>query len=660
MDDDLKPSGTDTARFWLKEIEIASKVERDWRRRVEEIVRLYRDDRKTEETTGLTITGKRFNILWANTETLRPALYAKTAKPDVRRRFRDENPVSRQAAMVLERALSYCVDTYDIDRVMESAVQDMLLTGRGVVWLEYRPVMATQQVETMGMDGMPAMMEHEYIAEQKLIPVHVPWEDFRVSPARKWDEKRWIARRHILDRRELRKEFPEHAEEVPLNWRADDGGQGDDRDERARAAIWEIWHQVRGERVWIADGYDKVLDREADPYELERFYPVPEPLYGVQAMGSLVPVPEFTLYQDQAAELEEITARINKLVKALKRHGVYNGTIKELAQLQDADDNQFIGVADYTTLMEKGGLQNAFQTEDISVLAQVVQGLYVQRKQVMDEIYELTGISELLRGVAEKGETATSARIRGTFGSLRLKERQQKVQRFVRDLYRLKAEIIAEHFEPQVLQTMTGLPVDPQVMQILREDRLRSYAVDIETDSTVFEDAEAEKQARVEFLTAMGQFIGQWGPAVAQEPAMAPLAMEAVKFGVRGFKVGREMEDVIERVAQQIVAKANQPPPPDPRAMEAQAKLQMDQARLKMEQAKLQIATRGAEADLQMKQADMMSEAELARAKIQIDAELERRRQDMDYSLELRGQELDNEVDRMKARATAKGSESRQ
>ena len=648
MDDDINPK--DPARYWRKEIEIATEAEKSWRQRAEEIMRLYRDDRNVQGAGRVLAGGKRFNILWANTETLRPALYARTAKPDVRRRFRDENPIARQAATLIERALSYCVDTYDIDRVMEAAVQDTLLVGRGVVWLEYRPVMASQTVPEMGMDGQIAMVEREYIAEQKLMPVYVPWQDFRVSPARTWTEKRWVARRHLLDKKELKKEFPKHPD-VPLDWKPEGSDyREEERDERARAVIWEIWHQDKRERVWIANGYDEVLDREDDPYGLEQFYPLPEPMYGVQMSGSLVPVPEYTLYQDQASELDELTARINKLVKALKRRGLYNGAIKELAQLADSDDNQFVPVADYATLMEKGGLAQAFQTEDLTPISNVLGGLYTARNQVMDEIYQITGISELLRGVAEKGETATSARIRGTFGSLRLKERQQKVQRFVRDLYRLKAEIIAEHFDPQILQTMTGLQVDPQAIQILREDRLRSYAVDIETDSTVFEDAEAEKQARVEFLTAMGQFVNQWGPAVAQEPLMAPLAMEAIKFGVRGFKVGREMEDVIERTAQQIVQKAQQPPPPDPKAAEAQAKLQIEQAKLQMQGQKMQ-------AEMAMKQSEAMSDAELEVAKLQIEAELDRRKQDMDYSLKLRDQELSHQVARLKA---AQGTETRQ
>jgi len=631
--DDEKPG---SARKWLKELDIAGDAEKPWREKARKIVGLYRDDGGVGEP-GEGPKGKRYNILWSNTETLRPALYARTAKPDVRRRFQDPDPVARQAAMVLERGLSYCVDTYDIDRVMEAAVQDMLLVGRGVVWLEYLPQMATEQVPSIDPEtGEITIAEQEYIADQRLEPVHLQWEDFRVSPARAWGDKRWIARRHLLDKDELEDAFPEKADDIPLDWRPE-GAEKDDEndDQRSRATLWEIWVEDDRKRVWVAEGFPEILSEEDDPYGLEGFYPVPEPLYSVQPNGSLVPIPEYTLYQDQASELDEITARINRLTKAIKRRGLYNGQVKDLAQLFDSDDNEFVPVDDFATLMDKGGLAGAYLTEDVRPIVEVVASLYQARSQVLDEIYQITGISELLRGVAQEGETATSARIRGSFGSLRLKERQQHVQRFIRDLYRLKAEVMAEHFEPQILQQMTGLPVDEQVMQILRTDKLRSYAVDIETDSTVFEDAEAEKQAVTELLQAVSQFMGVWGPMVGAQPTLAPLAMEMIKMAVRRFKAGRQIEDVLDQTAQAIMQTVSQPKGPDPKVAQAQAEMQM-----KMQAAQAQMAMKGQET-----QARMALEGQ----KAEMDVQLEARKQDMDYQLSLRKQQYDAAVAAAKA-----------
>jgi hypothetical protein len=119
-----------------------------------------------------------------------------------------------------------------------------------------------------------------------------------------------------------------------------------------------------------------------------------------------------------------------------------------------------------------------------------------------------------LCGASDPNETLGAQQLKAQFGSTRMKRRQRAVQKWIRDLYKLKAEIIAEHFEPQVLQEMTGEQMTPEVMQLLRSDKLRSYRIDIETDSTIFEDAEAEKKARTEMVAGISKFMEKWGPIV--------------------------------------------------------------------------------------------------------------------------------------------------
>ena len=101
-----------TARYWQREIDQASDFERNWRERGTRVVERYRDERDTGIIGPLT---HRFNILWANTETLKGALFARMAQPDVRRRFNDGDASARQVAIALERALLYGLDVYDSD-----------------------------------------------------------------------------------------------------------------------------------------------------------------------------------------------------------------------------------------------------------------------------------------------------------------------------------------------------------------------------------------------------------------------------------------------------------------------------------------------------------------------------------------------------------------
>ena len=621
-----KPKGLDevqAARFWTMQLDLAEKSSKDFNQQGERIEKKYRVER--DEYTKLRKSGKRFAILYSNTETLKSALYARTPKPDVRRRFGDRNPIARMGAEILERSLSYCADNTKHDRAYKRAVQDRLLPGRGVVRLEYEPEISQVPVidpmtgqPGIGPDGQPMMQEQ--IISQKVEEHYVYWRDFACSPARSWDHVWWIAFRHRMTREDLRENQFQDADAVPLNWTPDtDTRQQNDRnltDDIKRAEVWEIWDKNREQRFWIVKGYKKALRIDEDPYGLEDFWPMAEPLQGVTGNDTFTPAPDYAEYEDQADDLDEITARISILTKALKRRGVYDASVEELKRLPRAGDNEFIPSKNFQMLASKGGLAVAFQTEDIQPMIQVLEGLYQQREQLIESIYEITGISDIMRGATKADETATAQNIKAQFGSMRLKDQQREVQRWVRDTYRIKAELIAEHFEPQHIAAMTGQnPQDPaflQAVQLIKSDESRAYQIDIETDSTVFEDAEQEKQSRTELLTAMGAFAQQWMPVVQVAPEMMPLVGEMLAFGVRGFKAGRSLEDVIDQTMQAIQQRlANPPPPqPDPAVMKVEAEMKRDEQSHQMDMV-------GKEMDLQAKAADIQFKQQSASIDVQ-------------------------------------------
>lgn len=625
-DDDDEPQAMSPARaasFWGQQLEIADRECRDWFQDGQKVEERYKGKKGAHDKVSKGT--KHFNVLYSNTETLKAALYARTPKPDVRRRFLDRNPIARMGADIIERTLSYCADNTVHDRVYRRAVQDNVLPGRGVVRYEYTPKIG--QVPAVDpFTGQPAIDEmgqpvtQEAVVDQEVSEEYVYWQDFRTSPARCWQDVWWVAFRHRMTRQDLRDNGFEEADDVPLNWSPDvDDKRANDRtipDDLKRAEVWEVWDKRTKHRYWIVKGFKKALRVDQDPYGLEGFFPVAEPLYATLGNDCLIPVPDYHQYKDQADDLDEITARISVLTKALKRRGVYDATIPELKRIAKAGDNEFIPTEKMHMLASKGGLAAAFQVEDVSIVAGVLLELYKQREQLIQSIYEITGISDIMRGQSDAGETATAQNIKAQFGSMRLKDRQREVQRWVRDGYRIKAELIVEHFEPQKLAEITGMdmqdPTFTQAVQLIKSDKARSYQIDIETDSTVFEDAEQEKNARVELLTAMGSFAQQWLPVVQAAPEMMPLVGEMLAFGARGFKAARSLEDKIDEVMQQIAQRmANpQPPPPDPAVEKVKAEMERDQQSHEMDMATKQL-------DYQMKQQD----AQTHQFKAQIDVE---------------------------------------
>ncbi len=578
------------AVYWNKEIDHADNFEREWRERGNRIIERYRDEREGSDIMG-NMTRK-FNILWSNTETLRGALFAKMAKPDVRRRFNTEDKVSRQVAILLERALQYEIETYSSHIPLRDAIEDYLLPGRGVVWVVYEPVIVTEKISVQVKDQDnktidEAKEEIEILGDQKCRFEYVHWEDYRESPSRRSEDATWRARRHLFTRDELYSRGFENAEDVPLSWmpESDDPNM---QDTYNRAEVWEIWDKVRRKRIFIATGYDKVLAEDDDPYNLQNFYPCPTPLVAVSTTNSSIPVPEFTLYQDQAEELDRLTTRITHLIEGLKRRGVYDASIPELANLATAGDNDFVPSENFANLSQKGGLVGAFQTEPIGEISNVLNGLYQQRSSVLQTIYEITGISDILRGSTRASETATAQQLKAQFGSMRLRRRVDAIQEYIRALFRIKAEIIAENYEPEILNSMTGIEITDEMLGILRKDKLRSYVIDVQTDSTVFEDEEEEKRNRIQFADTLGAYLVKAVEVTQAAPDLTPLAFEIVKFVSGAWKVGRNFEDTIDQteaaIMQQLEA-SRQQPQISPEQQMQQEKLQ---AQLQMEQLKQQ------------------------------------------------------------------------
>ena len=617
-----------TAQYWHIELNNADKTEEDWRRRGRKVIERYRDERNVD-TYGMG-SEKKFNILWANTETLKGALFAKMAKPDVRRRFPDNNPVTKNIARVLERTLAYANDVYNANKPIESALEDYLLPGRGVVWVVYDPVFVKEMVQMEQINEMGERViievEEERVAEQRCYFDYVHWEDYRENPAKRPEDVSWKARRHLWTRDELKDKGFSNVEDIPLDWSPDSDEENYEAEEVfKRAEVWEIWDRVKYKRYYVARNYDKILRVDDDPYELQDFFPTPTPMIAVRTNDTSVPIPEFTLYQDQAEELDRVTTRISNLIEGLKRRGVYDASVPELSHLANAGDNDFIPSENFSLLAQKGGLAGVFQQEDISPIGMVLQGLYQQRTQILEIIYEVTGISDLLRGNTKASETATAQQLKAQFGSMRMRKRQEEIERYIRDLFRIKAEIVAEHYEPEILQAITNIQVTPEMIQIMRDDKLREYNIDVETDSTVFADENAEKQTRIEFLQAMGGYLEKAIAISNANPMLTPIAFQSLRFLVGAWKVGREFEEIIDQTEQQIMQQMQQamqaPPQPSEAEKIAQARIQGELMREKMKQE-------GKLADIQAK-----SGAEMT--KIQSEAELSRERNALKEDLAL-------------------------
>lgn len=630
---------------WTQALDLAKKDQQNFIDRGKKIVKRYRDERGNGNGSS---KGKRYNILWSNVKTIFPAVYAKKPRAQVERRYKDADPIARCASEILERALQYEIDHYsDYDAALKGAVLDRLLPGRGVAWVRFE---GGDQITDDAEEGdeaesaapaIAAPAQPEQPGEYECTPTdYVYWEDFRHSPARTWEEVTWVARRVYMGKAELTKRFPD-AKDVPMTHEPigiDKDTPGGD--ELNKAQVWEIWDKSTKTVVWRADGCPTDLDEKDDPLGLDCFFPCPKPLFATMTTDTLIPIADYLEYQDQAIELDDLTQRIGMLVKAVKVVGVYDASqtgIKRM--LEEGVDNTLIPVDTWAAMAEKGGIKGTVDFLPLEMVVGALNQLYLARNECKQVIYEVTGLSDIIRGSSQASETATAQRIKSQFGSMRLKETQGDVARFATDLLNIKAQIMSDLYRPETLREMSGIDLTDdaqyadEAIKLLKTESMRNYRIEIATDSMVEMDEAAEKQDRIEFLTAAGGFLKEAVQAAQMAPDLAPLMGEMLMFGVRAFKAGRPMEAAFE----QFVAKSSQPQQPkaDPEAAKAQAAQQ--QAQIK------------AQSDQVIAQARSQADIEIAAARAQAQQQTDAMRQQMEERQHQSELEMKARMDQMQS-----------
>jgi len=617
-------------RHWLGEIAAAKKREEDFRKNGKEVVEIYSGEKPDEIP---------FNILYSNTETLLPALFSQTPRPVVQRRFKDEDPLGKAAAMAAQRMLEYLSDTnvegYEtLEESMLAATLDGLLPGRGLTAVRYDA------------DVDAAAVNWEQICTDSR-----KWDGVHFGFARKWSKVPWIAYEEYVDRDEAERLFgSEIADKIRYSddEECDEDGDnkepdGDEEEDAGRkvALVYQIWDRAGGRKIrYISPAYpDGQLKEDDDPYQITGFFNCPRPLRFLQKSNDLVPVAPYKLYENQARELNNITRRINRVVEALKVRGAYDGALgTDIEKILESDDLDLVPTDNGATLSTQGGLEKAIWMWPIDKLIVVLQQLVVARESCKRVIYEITGVSDIVRGQSVASETLGAQKIKEAWGTMRLKRMQKETQRYARDVLRIMIEVAANKLSVKTWAMATGLPFATveqklqarqliraaqlsgqqsdlkalqiiqapgwdDVLKLLRNDMQRAYRIDIETNSTIDVEATEDQQNISEVMQAIAQFLHGVGPLVESGTMPFNVAQSMLLTIVRRFRFGTEVEDAIKQM---------QPPQPkdDGSQAQAQADMQMKQIEVQQAQRQAQIDAQQSAAEFQLKQMEIAAEQE--------------------------------------------------
>lgn len=567
---------------WLEAIKESEKYFKDWNGKCDNIAKVYADLKSLSKATQ----EREMQIFWANLEVLKPSIYSRPPVPVVTSRFKDRKEINRHAAELLERTLSSSFEDEEIDDTLILVRDDLALYGRGVAW--------------------PRYVEDE--KGERVVYDHIDREDYNHEPARKWKEVGWSGRRSWLTREQMKTRFEESSEGKWIGANFATRKDEEDYSGEKKACVHEIWSKTKGVVVWVTEGVEDVLDIQEPFLDLQRFFPCPKPAYGTLQPKSMIPIPDFLYYKDQVEEVNELTARISALAEALRLKGFYSGGNEDIGEAIETamkqQDNAaiLIPVPNFEGL-GGAGMKDAIQWLPVDQVATTVTQLIGLRRQIIEDIYEITGLSDIMRGATDANETLGAQQLKSQYGSVRIKDKQKELVRMSRDLTRTAAEIMAENFQletllamsqydevptderiaaqveeikqkaiaatqnPQLVQQAQQNPqeaqkllqqVDQQVQELeetvtiekvyafLQDQRIRPFALEIETDSTIMPDEQAQKQAVTEFLGAMSGSIAQLAPMVQQQPEAAPFAAEVLKFALGPFRAGRALEAAID------------------------------------------------------------------------------------------------------------------
>jgi hypothetical protein len=656
-----------TYQDWYNCIAQYERTFKEWEGRADKIVKRYRDEQRSRNNPSA-----KFNILWSNVQTITPAVFARLPRPDVSRRFRDNDPIGRVASTMLERALEYEIEHYgDYASAMKQCVQDRLLGGRGTAWVRYEPHIVGQQ-GGMG-EGAPddgfqvtedtdeaeteggLYREDQERIEYECAPVdYVYWRDFGLTVARTWEEVTAVWRKVYMERPALVERFGEElGGRIPLDTKPDTSKNFNEKmgEGSREALIYEIWDKTSGQVIWLSKSMGEILDTRDDPLQLENFWPCPKPMFSTLTTDSLIPVPDYVLYQDQARQLDTLADRIDGFIQALKVRGVYDASEPSLARLfSEGENNALLPVKNYAAFSEKGGLQGAINLVDIAPIAQALNMSYQAMEQVKGQIYEIMGIADIQRGQTDPNETLGAQIIKSNNASGRLKTMQHEVVNFATALLQIKAQIICQHFTDDTILKISGAmqlsPQDqqliPQALQLLKNEPAKNFRIEVTTDSMIYQDEQQEKQDRMEFLQAIGGYLSQAVPAAQATPELTPLLVEMLKFGVTAFKAGKGLEGLIDETADnfrnQAKAMEGQPKPPSPEQQKMQMTMQLEQAKMQAEQQKMvmqqQIEQAKIQGQIELEKAKQEYQAQENQLKFQLEDQRNREEKQMELQLE--------------------------
>lgn len=548
-EDEKAMSEAEKVKQWHERITKAEKEYEPFHDLIKETREYYKNESKKNK----------HSIFWASVETMKPFLYFKQPRPYVDRKEKTSDPAEMVACKIIEKALAWDLAQFDFDSVIKYVRNDFLISGMGLAEEKYEAEF--EDIVENG-DLLP-LKKSEKVVTSYIDPVDFIADVEKVGI---WEDVTWVARKIWMTKQEVIDAFGEEVKDLIVE-------PGEKEYQGKDTLVYKIWDKKTSRIYWLSKecktDFLKVSD---DLLKLNGFFPMPKPIFATQANDSLIPVPDYREIRALLKEMDGLTERMRLTMKALKVSGAYDKAFPELANILDKEVT-LVAVSDFQKLKDAGGIAGIIDFAPIKQYIDVLSSLAQRRAEIKAELFEITGVSDIMRGNSDPRETAQAVKQKTNFGSLRNQDRQNDMQRFICDLFKIKAEIICERFDAETLAAFvpnTQPKVLMQAVELLKTQKLRGMALGIETDTVFNQDAEAEKALSA--VKTINEMINTAFQAVSAQPLLLPVYKQMIISIVATLPNARQFEAVIDDALNKIAQQLSQPkqPQPNPQLMEVQ------------------------------------------------------------------------------------------
>lgn len=606
--------------------------------------------------SGDGIFDEEFNLFWASMEVVKPSIYSRPPIPVVTPAFKDRNPVKRVAADMLERTAIANFGITDINQVMLGARDDLALNERGVVWLSYedgkeeKVCIEHLHRRDFGHDSARSWAEvdkvwrHAWLSREearerfesisgdlyslanytdhpdKQSVDDIEWSEGKAKFTEVWCKSEnkvvWVTENvdTVLDEDEphlkLKGFFPCPK---PAYGTVERGSL------KPVPSFVYIQTQLEGINTLtqrIHDLIDKLVVKGIIPSGTDVGDAVEKAYREVDAAHMLIPVPSLSMSgANSLVEWLPIEQVANTILAAVQARRELIGNVQEILGIADimrgdTDAQETLGAqqlkAQYGSIRVRDRVNELVRLakDTVEIMAEIVaeefsfDTLLTMSQMELPTNAEIKKQLKLLQDASEKELKALADQAEQAAMSPQAQENPQAIEQ----QFQQAQQQVIEKYAPQVQKLQTAVTQE-QVKDLIRDNKTRCFVFDIETDSTIYPDEQAAKQASSELAQALGNSL----PIVQSMIQMggADAAGELIKEILAPYRPSRTFLGALDELIDRI--KDNPAPGQGTdEAAKALAESQMVLAQAETEKARAAMAK--VQADSQLKQAELQGQ----------------------------------------------------